>query len=82
MASSEWQEIYRSYTSDELAAAITALKEQESLFSAQQVGSKSYTKDLRELRDKLHAAVRVQNERSLSPAHKNYGTTNFGGLSF
>lgn len=66
MASPEWIETFRSFTGEELAAQILALKKQISVYSSQQIGSKSYVKDMSALKDQLHAAVRVQNERSHS----------------
>jgi len=79
MASPEWLEIFRSYTPDELAAQVAALKAQVSVFSQQAIGQKSYTKDLNELRGQLSAAIRVQNERS-QPSDSNpcVGTMDFG----
>jgi hypothetical protein len=82
MASQEWIEIYRSYTSDELDTAISDLKQQETLFTQQSVGSKSFSKDLRELRDKLHAAERVRNERSQSAANQGFGIPDFSNVRF
>lgn len=81
MASPEWLEIFRSYTPEELTAHITALKKEISVYAAQQVGSKSYTKDLAELRSQLSSAVRVQSERSSSaPAAAGVGDFSAVGL--
>lgn len=75
MASPEWFEIFRSYTPEELATHISSLKQEISVYAAQAVGSKSYTKDLAELRGQLSSAIRVQNERAgVSP---NTGITDF-----
>jgi hypothetical protein len=82
MASQEWIEIYRSYSSAELDKAISDLKEQESLFTEQSIGSKSFAKDLRELREKLHAAIRVKSERSQSPETKSWGIPDFSQARF
>lgn len=82
MASPEWLEIFRSYTGEELAAQITELKKQVSVFSSQQVGSKSYTKDLGELRGQLSAAIRVQKERSQEPGvNQSVGVTDFSRIN-
>lgn len=64
MASQEWIEIYREYDGDALNKAIADLQKQESIFSSQGMGSKNFTRDLRELRDKLHAATRARRERN------------------
>lgn len=64
MASPEWLEIFRSYTPDELAAHITTLKGEISVYASQGHGDKNYTKDLAELRSQLSSAIRVQNERA------------------
>lgn len=64
MANPEWLEIFRSYGVEELAGHIANLKQEISVYATQQIGSKSYTKDLAELRGQLSAAVRVQKERS------------------
>ena len=63
MASAEWMEVYRSYSLDELREEITTLRGENSAFTAQATGSKSFTRDLLNLRDRLQAATRVQNER-------------------
>ncbi len=78
MASPEWIEIFRSYTQDELFAHVAKLKQNISVFSQQAVGSKSFTRDLNELRSQLAAAVRVQNERSQgSRVNQSVGVTDF-----
>ena len=63
MASTEWMEIYRSYSPEELESEITMLKNQATLYTSQQVGEKSHTKDLLSVQNRLHAAIRVRNER-------------------
>ena len=64
MASPEWMEIYRSYSPADLAAAIVTLRSQATLYSQQAMGNKSYSKDLAEVKNRLHAATRVTNERA------------------
>ena len=64
MALSDWEEIYRAYEPAELTAEIVLLRKNVGVFASQQTGSRSYTKDLRELRDRLQAAQRVQEGRS------------------
>jgi hypothetical protein len=76
MASPEWLEIFRSYSPEALAAQVEELKKQVSVFTSQQVGSKSYTKDLGELRGQLSAAIRIQNERA-NPGQAGFGITDF-----
>lgn len=57
-------EIYRSYEPEELAAEIAQLKKDvRGGFMAQGHGGTNHQRDLAELRDRLAAAVRVQNER-------------------
>ncbi len=75
-------ETFRSYSTEELDTEIAELKRQKSLFSSQNIGSKSYTKDLRELRDQLQAAIRVKNERSQGPCARSFGTTDFSHARF
>ena len=61
---SDWLEIYRAYTADELTAEMASLR--KSLaggFVSQGSGSVSHQRDLADLRDRLRAATRVQNER-------------------
>lgn len=79
MASPEWLEIFRSYTADELSAHIADLKKEISVYAVQQIGSKSYTKDLAELRSQLSSAVRVRGERS-SSAPSAAGVGDFTGV--
>jgi len=62
MASTEWMEIYRQYSGEELQAEITLLKQQATLYTSQSVGEKSHTKDLMLVTNRLHAATRVRNE--------------------
>jgi hypothetical protein len=63
MASNEWMEIYRSYSNEELEKEITMLKEQATLYTSQAIGDKQYTKALDVVQNRLHAAIRVRNER-------------------
>lgn len=67
MAAKDWSEIYDSYSVEELTEEISSLKKQKSVFVTQQVGSKSFTRDLGELRDQLQAAIRVKNLKSADP---------------
>jgi hypothetical protein len=82
VANPEWIEIFRSYTPEELSAHVQKLKGQISVFTAQQIGSKSYTKDLNELRGQLAAAVRVRNERGASTVSNPFvGVVDFSGIN-
>lgn len=81
MAAPEWMEIFRSWSTPQLQAQIDTLNKQISVFSTQQVGSKSFTKDLRELRDQLSSAVRTLNERSLPPGNDRVGITDFRNIN-
>jgi len=80
MAASDWAEIYRSYSPEELATEIVELKKQKSVFSSQQIGSKSYTKDLQMLQSQLQAAIRVQNGRK-APEGEFSGVVDFSGVN-
>lgn len=77
MANPEWLEIFRSYSGDELTTRIVELKEEVSVYASQQIGSKSYTKDLGELRGQLSAAIRIQNERRNSTTNPGVMVTDF-----
>lgn len=83
MAMTDWQEIYRTYSTEELQAEIAALKKLAVPLSSQQLGSKSYTKDLKEIRDRLQAAIIVLNP-SLSQGYENNFTAvpDFSGVRF
>lgn len=63
MASTEWIEIYASYNGDELEREIERLKTQATFYTSQGEGDRQYTKDIREVRDRLHAAIRIRNQR-------------------
>ena len=86
MARADWIFIFRSYTTDALTAQKDNLISQMSVFSQQNVGSKSFTRDLVELRDQLGAATFVLQERGF-PVNQCIGTKDFsciegtGGLS-
>lgn len=63
MASQDGMEIYRDYSGDALATELNSLRGQLSIFSSQNLGSKSFTRDLQELRSRLHTATRVATEK-------------------
>ncbi len=78
MANPEWIEIYRSYSDEALAAEIAKLKQQDSVYTSQQVGGKGYSKDLTAVSGKLAAAIRVQKERRQPPCTNPFvGITDF-----
>jgi hypothetical protein len=79
MASTDWIEIYRDYTGDELDAEIVRLKNEATLYTAQNIGEKGYTKSLDEVRNRLHAAIRVRNERRQS-GRPSWGVPDFSGV--
>lgn len=83
MAMTDWQEIYRTYSTEELQAEIAALKKLATPLTSQQMGSKSYTKDLREIRDRLQAAIVVLHP-TLSQGYENNFTAvpDFTGVAF
>ena len=72
VSNADWNQIFRSYTTEELIAHRDSLKSQITIFSQQSIGSKSFTRDLKELRDQLSSAVFVLAERS-RPAGQNLG---------
>jgi ribosomal protein L29 len=80
MSSPEWLTIYRSYSDGDLAAEVTSLKRQATNLSSQTVGSQSYAQDLREVRDRLHAAITVQNERRTAGVNPSVGVADFSGV--
>lgn len=53
VATSDWQEICRSWTAEELSAEESKLKGQITAFNQQSLGARSWTVDLKELRDRL-----------------------------
>lgn len=81
MSSNRWQEIYRSYTSEELEAEIVEMKKQATLYTAQSFGDKNYQKDLAQVEERLHAGIRVRNERRMMSNDLGYGVPDFGGLN-
>ena len=74
-----WLETYRSYSSDELNTRITELKKEISVFSSQAAGSKSFTRDLAELRDQLAAAIRAKKENG-TPNVSTDGRVDYSGV--
>ena len=65
MASNDWQVIYQSYTVEELAAELARLKtESQNLYLSQSVGSKSYSRSITDVRQRLSACVEVMNARA------------------
>jgi hypothetical protein len=61
--STDWLEIYRDYAGDELDAEITRMKQEATVYLAQNNGDKGYQKNLEMVQNRLHAAIRVRNER-------------------
>lgn len=87
MASSDWIEIYGSYSAEELDAEIASLKQQLSAANgmvSQGAGSKSYQRDLLHLQNRLHSAIRVRNNRTssaLGPRDSGaWGVADFSGV--
>lgn len=79
MASSEWLEIYRSYTAGELDEEILKLrKDLDGGFTGQNSGGTGHTRDLADLKNRLHAATRVRNQRSGNQQARR-GVVDFGG---
>ena len=78
--SPEWLTIYRSYSDAELIAEATALKAQATNLGSQTVGSQAYTSDLREVRDRLHAVITIQNDRRSAATNPSVGVVDFSGV--
>jgi hypothetical protein len=76
MASQEWLEIYRSFEGSDLDDEIDALKKEMSIFSSQALGSKSFTRDLEVLKNRLHAAIRARKDLGQINVRSS-GTTDF-----
>lgn len=74
-------EIYRSYDGTDLAVEMVQLRRDlAGGFASQGSGSVQHSRDLGELRDRLQAATRVQNERkNRSRGNPMKGQVNFGG---
>ena len=80
MANTEWLEIFRVWPPEKLASHVGKLEEQIEVFSSQQIGSKSYVKDLGELRGALSAAARVVKERTRP--NPGAGIIDFSNITF
>ncbi len=80
MASSEWMEIYRAYTPEEIENEITNLKREATLYTQQTSGEKSYTKELRLVQDRLQAAIRVRNERTIGARRPSVAMPDFSNF--
>jgi hypothetical protein len=63
MADGSWLLIFRSFDTGDLLDKRDALIASMTTLSSQAVGSKSFTRDLRELKDQLEAIIFVLNER-------------------
>ena len=79
---SDWLLYFRSLDTATLTAKRTALDAEMTIYSSQTAGSKSGTRDLRELRDQLNAITYVLKERGLTPGVNNFiGTTDFSRVT-
>jgi hypothetical protein len=84
MASSDWQEIYRSYSDAELATERGRLKkllEDKQGLASQGIGSRSWANDLQELRQQFNSCVRVINERANMNRIPATGITDFSRIT-
>lgn len=80
MAKSDWIEIYRAYSGEELDEEMVSLRKSlKGGFVSQGSGSVSHQRDLTELRDRLTAATRVKSERS-GNRKSQIATVNFSGV--
>lgn len=77
MATSDWEEIYRSFTPEEREAERARLKSQMTVFNSQSVGQRSWTVDQRELRDRLQALTRIAADASGSRQGRAHGQVDF-----
>lgn len=65
MAKIDWEDIYFTYTDEELQAELDFLKEESrSLYISQSQGSKAFSRSLSDLARRLTAATRIQAIRS------------------
>jgi hypothetical protein len=76
---------FRAMTTDQLTARQAALWAQETIFTQQQMGGKSMTRDLTRLEDQLEAIAFVLRERGsltiIKPTvNLGIGCTDFGGI--
>ena len=82
MASTDWQEIYRTFTPTELTAErtrlLTLIEEREGI-SNQGYGAKSWAFDLQEMKNKLHSVVRILNENK-TPQAARTGICDFSNI--
>jgi hypothetical protein len=78
----DWLIIYRAYSAEELADEIVFLREEtKNPYSAQGLGSQSAQRDLRALRERLSAAIRVRAERGGNPVIRDSVIDFSGGLN-
>jgi len=79
--SNDWIEIYRDYSPVELDAEITKLKQEATLYTAQNIGDKGYQKSLEMVQNRLHAAIRVRSERRVvGGQNPSWGVPDFSGM--
>lgn len=79
MADGSWLLIFRSLTTEELLEKKEALIGSMTTLSSQTVGSKSFTRDLRELKSQLEAVVFVLNERGMAGGYPRGIVFDFSG---
>ena len=80
MGLTNWLEIYRGYTGEELDAEMVSLRKSlQGGFVSQGSGSVQHAKDVTELRDRLQAATRVRNEKSGRGRGMQVGRVDFSG---
>lgn len=82
-AFTDWQEIYQSYSAEELAAEIVNLKKLTAGgYVSQSVDGKTYSRDPNQLRQQLAAAIRVQTTRAGSDTGRTQwdGVVKFNGV--
>ena len=79
MAFTDWMEIYRTYSSEELNEEVTQLKKDlKGGYSGQGVGSVNFQRDLGMLQSRLQAISRIRNEQA-NAGNSNVGQVDFGG---
>ena len=85
MAMSDHLLRFRQKTTEALQALQTSLEAQETTFSSQNMGTKSFTRDLRLLEEKLQAIAFVLRERGAiviikPPVNFGVGLVDFSGM--
>jgi len=80
MAFSDWMEIYRTYSSEELDEEVAQLKKDlKGSYSGQGVGAVNFQRDLSMLQSRLQAIARIRNEQA-NAINSGVGQVDFGNV--